>query len=67
MFSALYKHIESDLYLLAWGVKQKPLGGLKYRIEKELDMKLRNANSVTLEHSGCSKGKVKLFGKQSAT
>lgn len=26
-FSALYKHVETDLYLLAWGVKLKPLGG----------------------------------------
>lgn len=65
VFSALYKHVESDVYLLAWGVKLKP-EGLKYRVGKELDVKLRNANSVTLEHSGCSEGKVKLFGKQRA-
>ena len=48
------------------GSKTETTKGLKYRIEKELDVKLRNANTVTLKHSGCSEGKVKLFGKQRA-
>lgn len=48
------------------GSKTETAEGLEYRIEKELDVKLRNANSATLEHSGCSEEKVKLFGKQRA-
>lgn len=46
------------------GSKPETTEGLKYRIEKELNVELRNSNPVTLEHSGCSEGKVKLFGKQ---
>lgn len=46
------------------GSKTESTEGVKYRIEKELDVKLRNA--VTLEHSVCSEGKVRLLGRQGA-
>lgn len=48
------------------GSKTETTEGLTSRTQRDLDMKLRNANPVTLEHSGCGKGKVKLFGKQGA-
>lgn len=48
------------------GSKTETTERLMCRTERDLDVKLRNANPVTLEHSGCSKGKVKLFGKQGA-
>lgn len=46
------------------GSKTENAEGVKYRIEKELDVKLRNA--VTLEQYVCSEGKVRLLGKQRA-